>query len=89
MRLWCWYCHKNVSSEIPNDVIFRAIAICPECINDLPEETDISITRKEVIQMARGDCGGTPKKDGSGKGTGNRPGGGGGGGGRGGRDNSK
>ena len=31
MRLFCWYCFKSVSSELPPNVLFRAIAICPEC----------------------------------------------------------
>jgi len=37
MRLWCWYCHKSVSSELPDSAIFRAIAVCPECIQASPE----------------------------------------------------
>jgi len=32
MRLFCWYCHESVSSELPDNAIFRAIAVCPECI---------------------------------------------------------
>ena len=37
MRLQCWYCHKAVSSELPKDARFRAIAVCPECIEKSPE----------------------------------------------------
>jgi len=37
MRLWCWYCHKSVSSELPKDALFRAIAVCPERIGKSPE----------------------------------------------------
>jgi len=37
MRLLCWYCHKSVSSELPEDSIFRCLAICPECIEKSPE----------------------------------------------------
>ena len=33
-RLWCWYCHKSVSTGLPEDFLFRAIAVCPECIKD-------------------------------------------------------
>jgi len=40
MRLWCWYCHKSVSSELSKDVLFRAIAICPECISDSIESVE-------------------------------------------------
>jgi hypothetical protein len=32
MRLFCWNCHKSVSSELGDDAVFRAVAICPECI---------------------------------------------------------
>lgn len=31
MRLYCFYCGKSVTNEIPDGVIFRAIATCPEC----------------------------------------------------------
>ena len=37
MRLWCWYCHKSVSSELPNGSTFRAIAVCPECLPNSEE----------------------------------------------------
>jgi hypothetical protein len=32
MRLFCINCLKSVSTELPDDVVFRAVAICPECI---------------------------------------------------------
>ena len=32
MKLICWYCHKPVTGELPDNTIFRGIAICPECI---------------------------------------------------------
>jgi len=32
MRLFCWCCHKSVSNELPDDTVLRAVAICPECI---------------------------------------------------------
>lgn len=32
MRLWCFQCHSTVSTEIPDDSIFRATATCPECM---------------------------------------------------------
>lgn len=31
MRLQCWYCHQPVSTELPEDTVFRAIAVCPDC----------------------------------------------------------
>lgn len=37
MRLWCWYCHKSVSSELPGDAVFRAVAVCPECLEKSSE----------------------------------------------------
>jgi hypothetical protein len=55
MRLWCWYCHKSVSSELADDTLFRAIAVCPECIEKSPEAanhplllTEISTLRKQL-----------------------------------------
>ncbi len=41
MVLYCWYCHKPVSNELPDTTVFRAIATCPECIEkdeDVPLE---------------------------------------------------
>lgn len=32
MRIFCWFCHKSVSTELPEETVFRAIAVCPECI---------------------------------------------------------
>jgi hypothetical protein len=34
MRITCWYCHKNVTNELPDDTIFRGIAVCPECVEN-------------------------------------------------------
>lgn len=38
MRIKCWYCHKNCTNELPKSTVFRAIAICPECNDKLPED---------------------------------------------------
>jgi len=42
MRLFCWFCHKSVSNELPNDSVVRAVCVCPECIEagkiQVPEE---------------------------------------------------
>lgn len=43
MKIYCWYCHKPVSNELPEDSIIRAISICPECIE---HEKDKKIQRK-------------------------------------------
>jgi hypothetical protein len=32
LRLICWICHKSVSNEVSDETVFRAVAICPECI---------------------------------------------------------
>ena len=37
MQLLCWYCHTPVSNPLPEDTLFRAIAVCPECIAKSPE----------------------------------------------------
>jgi hypothetical protein len=42
MRLFCWYCHKSVSSELPDGTIFRAIAVCPECIEKSDEAAQLN-----------------------------------------------
>lgn len=38
MRLQCFYCLKFVSTELPDDMIFRATATCPECEETLERE---------------------------------------------------
>lgn len=43
MRLFCFDCGKSVSSEIPDGVIFRAIATCPECLRKMDEIKDKQI----------------------------------------------
>jgi len=44
MRLFCWFCHKSVSNEVPNETVVRAICVCPECIQlkrvIIPEEKE-------------------------------------------------
>lgn len=40
MRLFCWYCHSSVTSELPEDSVFRAIAVCPECLEKSSENTN-------------------------------------------------
>ena len=52
MRIFCWYCHKSVSSELPNWAIVRAIAVCPECIEKSPEADNhplniVALTKKD------------------------------------------
>jgi hypothetical protein len=37
MRVFCFYCRKPVTNELPEDTIFRAVAECPECCV-LPQE---------------------------------------------------
>ena len=33
MRLYCFECGKPVTTDIPDNIIFRGIAQCPECID--------------------------------------------------------
>jgi hypothetical protein len=57
MRIPCWYCHKSVSSELPDDALLRAIAICPECIEKSPEASDHPLTIAQLraaLDEARG-----------------------------------
>lgn len=42
MKIHCFECGKPVTAEIPNSIIFRATATCPECeaknsLSDAPE----------------------------------------------------
>lgn len=60
MRLQCWYCHKPVSSELPKDAIFRAIAVCPECVENSSEankhpliQPGIDKIKDEVLRRVR------------------------------------
>ena len=39
MRIFCWFCGKSVSNEVPDTTVLRAIAVCPECI----EATQITL----------------------------------------------
>lgn len=32
MRLFCFFCGKSVSTEVPADTILRALCVCPECV---------------------------------------------------------
>jgi hypothetical protein len=32
MRLYCTFCGKSVSSEVPEDAVVRAALVCPECL---------------------------------------------------------
>jgi len=50
MRLFCWYCHKSVSTELPQYALFRAIAVCPECIES-SHEARAHPLNKEIPQQ--------------------------------------
>jgi hypothetical protein len=43
MRLFCYNCGKSVSSELGDDAVFRAIAVCPECIESGYELPSIGV----------------------------------------------
>ena len=45
MRLFCHFCHKSVSNEVPDSTIIRAVLICPECVEKSPEEIERVIER--------------------------------------------
>ncbi|MCK5615026.1 hypothetical protein KAR91_74880 [Candidatus Pacearchaeota archaeon] len=52
MRIMCWYCNKIVSSEALDDFAFRAIAICPECIEKSPEAENHPLNKDAVLTNA-------------------------------------
>ncbi len=43
MRLYCYFCGKSVSTEVPDSTIVRAVLVCPECI----EAERIRVNEKE------------------------------------------
>jgi hypothetical protein len=45
MRLYCYFCGKSVSNEVPDDTIVRACLECPECIEAHGE------TIKKIMEM--------------------------------------
>lgn len=50
MRLYCFECGKPVTNDIPDAVIFRAIAQCPECIDKhTPEHEPLNICGIPVV----------------------------------------
>lgn len=43
MRIKCFSCNKPVTSEVPDETIFRAVATCPECVvseDSCPEDCE-------------------------------------------------
>lgn len=32
MRLYCWFCGKSVSNDVPKSTVLRAVCVCPECV---------------------------------------------------------
>lgn len=46
MKITCLYCGKFVSTELPDETVFRAIAICPECVSD-----DRDVSHKPIVSM--------------------------------------
>jgi len=46
-RIHCWYCRKAISSVLSKDVVFRGIAVCPECIEASPENQNHPSLRQD------------------------------------------
>jgi hypothetical protein len=51
MRILCWYCHKPCSNELPDNTVFRALAVCPECISKSPESENLKTTEDESTEV--------------------------------------
>jgi hypothetical protein len=45
-RLTCTCCHKVVSTPVPDDIIVRGVAVCPECI----EQGKVVFPEPEAIE---------------------------------------
>lgn len=53
MRLYCYGCGKSVSTEVPDETILRAVAICPECVEqnfDVSEDGIPFGTLREAVE---------------------------------------
>lgn len=50
MRILCLYCNKNCTNELPEGTVFRAIAICPECVEKAPE---VQLGSEDVSEGAK------------------------------------
>jgi len=49
MRYHCYGCNKSVTSELPEDSVIRALLLCPECIELIPEKGfDYVISQKRI-----------------------------------------
>lgn len=51
MRLRCFECGKPVSTELPDDTVFRAVASCPECLAKEGEQKTFSCPMCEIRKM--------------------------------------
>ena len=50
MRITCYFCGKNVSTELPEDTVFRAVAECPECIKSTKKDREKYLAELEMLQ---------------------------------------
>jgi energy-converting hydrogenase A subunit M len=53
MRLHCWYCQKSITNELPKDTIFRAIGVCPECIEKHENEEQSKLRKIDKVLKSR------------------------------------
>ena len=37
-HLKCAECRRNVSSKVPDNIILRGIILCPECLEEIPDD---------------------------------------------------
>ena len=49
MRLRCFECQTTISTEVPDETVVRAIAICPECCEQAAEAVEVTAKFKKVI----------------------------------------
>lgn len=49
MRLHCWTCKKSVSTDLPEDAVFRATAECPECLERRTAEGTIGTATLRLL----------------------------------------
>jgi hypothetical protein len=52
MRYSCHFCHKSVSSELPDDSVIRATLICPECL-ELGDPTKLNAALDDIAKKLK------------------------------------
>ena len=55
-EIQCWYCHKPITYGISPNMLFRGIAICPECLESSRENQDHPLLKETAALIERKRC---------------------------------